>query len=134
MGRSVSIPYADAVLDVLEPYYDVVPDNMSVAALSKVSPVPGRKDRVIATFKDNFGQDFELEGPLDLLLSRRAWFGDDGGGNPTLFFARFNAVGAGYSLLIGEMRHEVLYSLRQASGLPAALWRRLLDHAKISRC
>lgn len=130
LGRTVSVPYADAVLDVTKPYLPMLPSGVPVAALSKVAPVPGQKGRVIATFKTHDGQTLELEGPYRDLSTRRAWFGGDGLGGRAVFLPRFNAVGSGDPLIIGEMRHEAVHALRQAAALPGAIWGRLLDHAK----
>jgi hypothetical protein len=129
-GRTVTVPYADAVLDVAKPYLPMLPQGIPVAALNKVAPVPGRKGWVIASFKTHAGQTLELEGPYQDLATRRAWFGGDGLGGRAVFLPRFNAVGSGDPLVIGEMRHEAIHALRQAASLPGEVWGRLLDHAK----
>lgn len=131
MGRSVTVPYADAVHEVIAPHLNSVPDDVFVAVLAKVAPIKNKKGRVTATFKTNSGAEYEMDGDLSDITNRRAFFRPGGlSGDGGIFLLRFNAPGSGDKLLIGEVRHESIHALRESGALSGPLWSRLLDHAK----
>jgi hypothetical protein len=130
LGRTITIPHADQVLEAAAKSAKSLPQEARIAVLERVEPVPGDKRKVRAHFKTSDGPGFTFTRSWEDISSLRALFLQQDTSEGFVALIRLAAPSGSDERLGGEVHHEAVHALRAFRKLLGPDWTALLNHAK----
>jgi hypothetical protein len=132
-GEPLSIPQpvVARILEGVESARSRIPSGADVGALESITPLKGPGSYpgadVVARFRSPDGSTFEVEMPLNVLTTSRAFYDNLTG---RIGLSRFGLFGGLDQSIAGEIDHEAIHYLRRKGILSGAVWDRLVSHAR----
>lgn len=130
-GRiAIPDPVIERMLEGIDAASRRLPSSAEVGALARVAPLtrepsyPGAD--VVATFRLPDGGSFDVELPLRILATSRAFYDNFTGRIALTRFGLFSGIDQS---IAGEIDHEAVHLLRRQGFLRGAVWDRLVGHA-----